>query len=336
MKKLATPCPVFGGGDIAFSSAPDQPRRKLRGWTVGPMRNLLLPAAAVLVCGIAAGQTDATEPRERPVPSSRGGSNPTPADPSGVYTGVVQLTVSGYSTVPQIWRIDLQSRACPECVPGQYFLSGTNFSGVDFGAGLVERGGVRGSVNPNGEAVDLSLLTVNCLFINPSGATGDAPYSGRTRGGSFGESADQPLRVENGSMSGRVSGRDCFGRAVTADVSLQRQSAPVPPACDSIAGSYSASYASSAGASGGGSVTILQTGCFFAAYLPGMGGQLEGMMTGPTSAAIHISDPCAAPVHTGTMAINGTTINATYSGSATGGAGCPAGPVSGSFVLTHN
>ena len=257
-------------------------------------------------------------------------------DPSGVYMGSAVLSIGGQPGVIQIWRIDLQAEPCPECLPGQYFVSGTNFTSVDYGSGLTERGGVRGFINPTGDALDLNLLTVNCPFLNPSASVEGAPYAGRARGGSFGETHDQALRIQGGSMTGRISGRDCFGRTLTANVSLQRQTAPVPAACQSIAGSYAASFTTSTGGTGGGSVVILQDGCFFAAYLPGLGGQLEGVMTSPTTANIHVNDPCASAIHLGSLSVNGSAINGSYSGTATGASGCPSGTVSGTFILTRN
>ncbi len=296
------------------------------------MRNLILALVFAMAGTPANAQLTATVPRERPIPPST-----TPlADPSGVYIGSAMLTVAGFPAVPQIWRIDLQTQPCPECGPGQYFFSGTNFSGADFGGGFVERGTVRGSVNPTGEAFDLTFLAINCPFLNPSGEVGTAPYSGTARGGSFGVSADERLLIRNESMMGRISGRDCYGRTMTAEVSLHRQSASVPPACDSIAGNYSASFSSSSGATGGGTVSIQQAGCFFAAFLPGMGGVLEGVVTGPTSATIHVNDMCSTAIYAGTMTISGSAISGNYSGASTGAAGCcPAGPVSGTITLTH-
>jgi len=292
-----------------------------------------LPAVlAALVCGSALGQT---APREPLAPVVRGGG--ALPDPSGVYTGSVMLSVNGSPAVAQIWRIDLLAHSCPECLPGQYFLSGTNFSGSTFDGGLVERGGVYGSVNPNGEAFGLNFFAVNCPLINPSGDVGSAPYSGSTWGGSFGETVGVPLVIKNGSMTGRISGRDCFGRVLSADVSLQRQSASVPPACDSIAGTYSASFSNSCGARGGGTITIKQASHFFGAYLPGIGAALEGVVTGPTSASIRINDSCGTAIYDGTLSINGNTITGTYSGVSTGAQGCcPAGPVNGTFTATRN
>jgi hypothetical protein len=297
-------------------------------------RKWLLAFFAAMVCCRAFGQPT---PREPIVPAVRDSRSVPLSDPSGVYTGNVFFSVNGSPPVPQIWRIDLQTHACPECLPGQYFLTGTNFSGAAFDGGLVERGGVSGSVNPDGQAFNFNLFAINCPFLNPSGDIGEASYSGSTWGGSFGETVGLPLLIQDGSITGRISGRDCYGRVLTADVSLQRQTSSVPPACNSVAGSYRAAFRSSAGSTGGGAVAIKQSGCFFGAYLPGIGAALEGVVTGLTSASIRVNDPCGAGVQTGTMTIDGKTITGTYSGVSTGAQGCsPAGPVSGSFTATRN
>ena len=296
------------------------------------MKKSPLIVIAALACNIALGQTASREPIKRTDPAGGGLS-----EPSGVYEGTAILTVSGFPAVNQIWRIDLQAHSCPECLPGQYFLTGTNFSGADFGRGFVERGGVSGSVNPNGQAFGLNFFAINCPFLNPAGDVGDAPYSGSTWGGSFGETVGVPLVIQNGAMNGRISGRDCFGRIVTADVWLRRVSTTPPAASHSIVGTYQAAFRNSNGATGGGVVSIKQTGYFFSAYLPGLGAALEGIMTGPTTAAIRINHPCGAAIETGTLTINGSLMTGTYSGVSTGAQGCsPAGPVSGSFDLTRN
>lgn len=293
---------------------------------------LLLVAVALAACGRAAGQTDSPPARQSPVVPGRSATQP---DPTGVYSGIVSLTIEDFPTVLQAWRIDIQSHPCPECVPGQYFLSGTNFSGINFVGGLVERGGVRGTLNPDGAAIDLSLTAVNCMFINPSGS--DRNYGGRTRGGSFGEAAGNPLVVENGAITGRISGRDCYGRVVTADVSLQRQSASVPTPCTSIQGIYTATYANSVGLNHGGVATVVQDGCFFTAELPGINAWLEGVMTGSNSAEVRVRDACATTVYDGTLTVTGNTLQGSYSGAAAGAAmACPSGTVSGTFTLTHS
>jgi len=305
------------------------------------MRKAVLVAVAAIVCGLAMGQTAPREPVIRP---ARGGGSPSPTptplpDPSGVYQGNAQFTLSGVSeTFNETWRVDLQSRSCPECVPGQYFVYGTNFNATAFSNGAVERGGVHGSVSPNGQAFDLNLFGINCSFVNPSGQIGGAPYSGKMWGGSFGESVGVPLLIQNGSMSGRISGRDCLGQIVTANVSLSRQSTSVPASCNSIAGDYGFSSATTCGGGGSATVTIEQAGCYFSFLIPSVPIGIEGTITGPSSATIRINHaPCGAAIYTGTATISGNTITGTYSGVSNGAAGCClAGPYSGSFSLTKN
>jgi hypothetical protein len=299
--------------------------------------------ALVCAVAIAARLVDAqTAPPRQPVVivhPSGGAPAPTPTplpDPTGAYVGNVVVGIFGLGSATQSWRIDLKSRSCPECVPGQYFISGTNFNGTAFNSGAVERGGVFGAINPNGQALDLYLFAINCPFVNPSGNIGSAPYSGYAWSGSFGgQPSGVPVTIQNGSMTGRFSGRDCFGRSLTADVSLQRQSTSVPAACNSIAGNYNGSFANSCGGNASGAVTIVQTGCDFSASLAAIGVGVEGTITGPTSAQIRINDVCGTAIYGGSMTINGGTITGTYSGVSNGGFQCcPAGPVSGSFALT--
>jgi hypothetical protein len=307
-----------------------RPRRRgrLGGTAAG---RLLLVGAALAAGASAAGQTQGVIARENPVVAARSAK---PSDPTGTYTGVAMLTIAGQAPALQVWRIDIQSQPCPECVPGQYFLSATNFSGINFVGDLVERGGVRGTLDPTGKTIDLTLTACNCLFVSPSGS--DRNYGGRLSGGSFGETPGNPLVVANGTITGRMSGRDCFGRSVVADVSLQRQSTSVPAPCSSIRGLYAATYNNPQGVNGGGAVSIVQDGCFFSAQLPGIGAQLEGVMNGPNSADIHVRDACAATLYEGTLSVAGNTVQASYTGATVAAAStCPAGTASGTFTLTH-
>lgn len=299
---------------------------------------LVLGAAMVTAASLSRAQTVPRAPVVRVRPTVAPAPTPTPLpDPTGVYTGNVSLNISGAGTVTQTWRADLQARPCPECVPGQYYLDGTNFNATTFNNGAVERGGVHGSINSNGQAFDLRFLAINCPFVNPSGNIGSAPYSGDMWGGNFGESLGVPLLVQNGTITGRISGRDCFGRLLTADASLQRQSTSLPAGCGSIAGSYSATFANTCSGPRRGTITINQTGCYLSTSVEVFGAVIEGTMTSPTSATIRINDQCGTAIYGGTATINGGTITGTYSGFSTGGPGCcPAGPVSGSFALTKN
>jgi hypothetical protein len=307
-----------------------RPRRtgRLGGSAAG---RLLLVAAALAASGRAQGQSETVIARQNPIVAARSASL---SDPTGTYTGVAMLTIENQAPALQVWRIDLQAQPCPECQPGQYFLAATNFSGINFVGDLVERGGVRGSLDSTGKTIDLTLTACNCLFVSPSGS--DRNYGGRMWGGSFGETPGNPLVVANGAITGRISGRDCFGRSVIADVTLQRQSTTVPAPCASIQGMYAATYNNPQGVNGGGSVSIVQDDCFFAAQLPGIGAQLEGVMTGPGSADIHVRDACAATVYEGTLSVAGNTVQATYTGATVAAASaCPAGTASGTFTLTH-
>jgi hypothetical protein len=324
---------LLGLATIAMMVRSTRPRpgsgRRLGGRAAG---RALVAVAALALCAPAEAQTDSPPARERPLAPSRTAVQP---DPTGSYSGIASLTIEGWPPVLQQWWIDIQTLPCPECLPGQYFFSGTNFSGIAFVGGMVERGGVRGTLNPDGKAIDLTLADVNCVFINPSGS--DRTYGGRTRGGSFGKAGDSPLVVANGSITGRISGHDCYGRSVAADISLQRQSGSVPPPCSSIQGAYIATYTNSLGLNGGGVANIVQDGCFFAADLPGIGARLEGVMTGPDAADIHVKDACATTVYDGSLTVSGSTLQGTYSG-ASGGAAttCNTGQVSGNFTFTHS
>ena len=307
-----------------------KPRRtgRLGGTAAG---RLLLAVAALAASGRATGQNEAVVAREIPVAAARSAS---PSDPTGTYTGVAMLVIENQPPAVQPWRIDIQAQPCPECLPGQYFLSATNFSGINFVGGLVERGGVRGTLDPTGKTIDLTLTACNCLFVSPSGS--DRNYGGRMWGGSFGQTPGNPLVIANGAITGRISGRDCFGRSVVVDVSLQRQSTSVPAPCASVQGLYAAAYNNTQGVNGGGTVSIVQDGCIFAAQLPGIGAQLEGVMTGPDSAEIHVRDACAATVYEGILTVAGNTVQATYAGATVAAASaCSSGTASGTITLTH-
>ncbi len=313
------------------------------------MKKLFL--GTLFVCGATAvarlleAQTVPRQPvvKARPGVSATPSPTPTPLpDPTGVYQGQASVRLQGQvPTYTETWRIVVRAQPCQECEPGQYFVYGTNYDGSQYQSGATERGGVYGIINPNGSTVGLQLFAINCPFVNPSNyrppLTGADGYAGYEYGGSFGDVPGTPLTVRGGVLAGRLSGRDCFGQQITADVSLPRQSTSVPVSCASISGDYSGSFANSCGGSGSGSVTIQQTGCYFAGTVPQLGVGVEGTITGPLSASIRIHDPCGTAIYSGVMTMSGRTISGTYSGVSNGAVGCcPAGPVSGSFSFTKN
>ena len=270
--------------------------------------------------------------------------SPTPVlpDPTGTYQGQASVRLQGQSpTFNETWRIGVKAQPCLECGTGEHFVYGTNYDGSQYASGTTERGGIYGFISPNGNGIGFELSAINCPFVNPTNYRPPLPgangYVGDEFGGSFGEVPGTAVTIKNGLLSGRFSGRDCFGQQITADVSLQRVSSALPPSCVSISGNYGGSFANSCGGNGSSTITVRQTGCYFSTLVASLGVGIEGAITSPTSATIRINDPCGSAISSGTATISGSTITGTYSGSSTGAVGCcPAVPVSGSFSLTRN
>jgi hypothetical protein len=152
--------------------------------------------------------------------STAGGSPPPPLpDPSGIYEGTVRLTIDNATPVTQPWRVVLKTRSCPDCAPGQYWLTGTSFDGVSYPGGIEERGSVDAVIDADGSALDFRLTTINCVFVNTAVV---APPQTVLRGGSFGTQPGPTLTVRGGAIDGTISGTDCLGRRIVGSVSLTR------------------------------------------------------------------------------------------------------------------
>jgi hypothetical protein len=257
-------------------------------------------------------------------------------DPSGVYVGQATFTLQDSAgTFTQNWRVDLTSQPCPDCDPGQYYFTSTNFSGLSYQDGTIDRGGVYGSVGPSGRAFDLQFYSVNCDFLNPSGSlVAGAEYSGSLWGGNFGAVPGSPLMIRNGSVSGRVSGRNCAGRLVTADVSLQRQPGAAVLSCPTdFSGVYSGSYSNSCGDVASGDLVVYQSNCYFSAVSTGYYVRIDGAIaTGSRTFSFSAHDSrCPGDVFTGTGGVDSRgVVTGSYSGASTC---CPGkSTISGSFT----
>lgn len=293
------------------------------------MKRLAAPVLLFAVAGAYALAQGA--PRMPVIPVDRGGSGPQPApDPSGVYSGPVTFTF-GTQSYTQTWRIPLKAQACPTCEVGQYVLSGTNYSLISYDPSGTDRGSVWALVNGDGTAF-LELRGTNCSYIT-FGLGGASFYLS----GSQGPSSGTGLRVSNGNITGRLSGYDCYGTLVVANLSLHRESGSQPQTCAYFGGIYFGSYVNSCGGSQTGDVILTQAGCAISGYAAWAGTAIQGIITSPTTATLDLvaTDGCSG-YGSGTAHISNGFIGGTYTANSNGGPGCCApGPYSGSFTLSR-
>lgn len=291
------------------------------------------PFVSLLLAALASTVLAQSAPRGPVILSSRGGgtdTQPSP-DPSGVYSGSVTFTLGTQGTFTQTWRIPIKAQPCPECEPGQYVVGSTDYSLATYLFGT-ERGSVWGVVNPGGDGF-LELRAVNCNFLN-LGLGGASFY----HSGGLGPSPGNRLHVANGLITGRISGYDCFGQLITANVALAKEGGAIPRVCTYYGGDWYGAYSNSCGGAAEGWTNLQQAGCAVSGYSAPARSAIDVTITGPSTASVRINftDGCEGSA-TGTAQISGGVISGTYSGTSQGGAPgcCLPGPVTGSFTLSR-
>jgi hypothetical protein len=191
-----------------------------------------------------------------------------------------------------------------------------------------ERGSVSGVVNPDGTAL-LELRAQNCTFLT-LGDGGGSAY----QGGGLGPAPGQALVVTGGVLSGRISGHDCFGQLIVADVVLVKQPGVQAEQCPYRGGSYYGTFSNSLGQSNAGNVILQQAGCSFSGYSAGAGAAVDARQTGPSAATfdVNFTPPCSGTASgTAQLQSNGV-IAGSYSGTL---GGCVSTQnLTGSFTLT--
>jgi hypothetical protein len=294
-------------------------------------RLYVLAALGLLGSALALSQT----PRDPVILVPRPGGSPAPAplpDPSGVYGGNATITDAN-GTVTQQWNVAVKARPCPDCETGQYWTFGSNFDGTVYTSGRTERGGVYGTINSDGTAVDLSLEAINCLYVNESS---QAPVTATVWGGSFGRVVVPRLQIRDGRIRGSLSGWDCFGRPYVVAVDLARHSSSPPADCSLRGGWYYGTFANSRGQSGSGWIYIRQSNCYFSTRAEDFGVNLEGIFSSSTSISFRLSGigSCdAVGSGSGSQQANGTVVGS-YTGTINSGCGVLSpGPISGSFTF---
>lgn len=285
--------------------------------------------ACLILAIVAASAPGQTAPRAPVILSDRGGdSSPQPGpDPSGVYSGSVTFSF-GTGTFTQNWRIPLKSQACPTCAVGQYVLSGTNYDLIEYEGGAIDRGSVAAAVSGDGTGL-LALDGTNCSYIS-LGLGGASVY----RGGRAGPSPGADFKVANDRLTGRLSGYDCFGNLVVADLDLRKEGGVQARTCAYFGGIYFGSYANSCGGSQAGDVILTQAGCAISGYSAGARTAIQGIITSATTATFDFESTAGCGYGSGTAQISNGVISGSYSGTSNGGPGCcPPGPITGNFSL---
>jgi hypothetical protein len=276
----------------------------------------------------------AQHPRQPVIPVDRGGVTPPPVlpDPTGIYEGSVRFTVDGGSPVTQPWRVVLKARPCPDCAPGQYWVSGTSFDGISYSGGSEERGSVDAIVDVDGTALDFRLVTINCVFIN-----GDivAPPQTALRGGGFGAQPGPSMTIRDGKIDGTLSGTDCFGRDIVGSASLTRTSTNPGQICGLAPRWYQLTFNDSRGRSVQGPVYVAAANCDLALRIPDVELNVEILLANASSGSLSMSGlgDCGTQ-GSGTISRkpNGS-ITATYNGGILTGCTVSPGSVSGTFTL---
>ncbi len=291
------------------------------------MRRPIVSLALVLLASAVFAQT---EPRDPVILSERGGEDVRPGpDPTGVYSGTVTFTLGDASELTQTWRIPLKAQPCPSCPVGQYVVSETDYSMARYPRGI-ERGSVWGVVNPDG-AMFLELRGINCDYLT-LGLGGDSIY----QSGALGPSPGAPMRLANGTITGRISGYDCFGQRVVADVLLREDTSTAPKSCPYLSTVYAGEFDDSCGGVVHADAIPTQAGCAVTVYSPAARAAFNVVLATPTTGtvAVNFTDGCSGTA-SGTAEISGGILSGEYSGTSEGGPGCcPPGPVSGTFTLS--
>lgn len=294
------------------------------------VRFSLLAAAAALVP--AAPVALAQHPRQPVVPVERGLAPPVLPDPTGVYEGSVRFTVAGGSPLTQPWRIVLKSRTCPDCSPGQYWLTGTSFDGISYAGGGEERGSVDALLDADGTALDFRLTTINCVFINGSVI---APPETALRGGGFGSDPGPSLTVRDGRIDGTLSGTDCFGRDVVGSVTLARTSSNPGASCALAPRWYQLTLSDSRGRSVLGPVFVPASNCDLAARIADVELNLEILLASPAGGTLSFSGlgDCESKGSGSVQRQANGSISGSYSGNILSGCAVNPGPVSATLTL---
>ncbi len=167
-----------------------------------------------------------------PIPAPTATPTPLPLPPNGLYAGSVEGTVNGNGTRYSFgrWTFSLLAKRCDDCDPGQYDIDGSTYSGIQYSDGRTETGTVYAYVNPSGGIIAVILFASNCRALN-SGVLED--YAGIYYAGGGGEVPGSTLRIAKRdpgfglppttTLSGRISGRDCFNQLIVTDVALTKQ-----------------------------------------------------------------------------------------------------------------
>ena len=290
---------------------------------------LLAAAAAIVMAPPAA---VAQHPRQPVVPVERGVTPPVLPDPTGVYEGSVRFTVNGGSPVTQPWRIVLKARGCPDCAPGQYWVTGTSFDGISYSGGSEERGSVDGLLDANGTALDFRLTTVNCVFINGSVI---APPQTVVRGGAFGSDPGPSLTVRDGTIDGTLSGTDCFGRDVVGSVTLTRTATNPGAACGLAPRWYQLTLNDSRGRSVLGPTFVSASNCDLATRVADVELNLEILLASPSGGTLSFSGlgDCDSQGSGSVQRKANGSITGSYNGSILSGCAVNPGPVSGTLTF---
>jgi hypothetical protein len=291
----------------------------------------LLAAAAMILVGV--GTSLGQHPRQPVIRVDRGVTPPpTLPDPTGIYEGIVRFTINGASPPLQSWRIVLKSRSCPDCAPGQYWVTGTSFDTISYPGGSVERGSVDALLDVDGTALDFRLTTINCLFINSSVV---APPQTALRGGGFGSNPGPSLTVRNGVIDGTLSGTDCFGRAIVASVSMTRTSSNPGASCALTPRWYQLTLNDSRGRSVLGPTFVSASNCDLATRVADVELNLEILLASPSGGTLSFSGlgDCDSQGGGNVSRQSNGSITGSYNGSILSGCSVNPGPVSGTFTL---
>jgi len=161
---------------------------------------------------------------------------------SGTYSGEVDGTIlsrqanrSGVFDLG-VWSIAVTPTQCDDCDPGQYNVFAFNgFSGIEYSDGSRETGSFLAVVNSNGNVIGAGMDVQNCSSLNPRSddlSPVGVPFAldGFFQGGRDSEVPGATLRIDGNTLHGRISGRDCWGERITADVNLLNAAAR-PTSC---------------------------------------------------------------------------------------------------------
>ena len=192
-------------------------------------------AAGAILFGITLGTLEAQIPRGRPIPAF-----PPTIDPAGTFADEVDGLVTGFDGTNRyllgLWNFTVRARPCPDCDRGQYVLSldyrGMTYQNPD-GTLIQERGFGGGVLNPSANVIDFNLFASNCREINPGNQTAPLPpgfgfvFKGSYDAGGLGPAPGTALTIKGNAsasaISGRISGFDCYGQVVNADVFLRKR-----------------------------------------------------------------------------------------------------------------